>query len=62
MATYSQDTIDAAIRLFRRDAKGMSDVRIDYAQWSDEARSSPIAFIYEFYSSTAYKCYFCGMK
>ena len=60
MASYTQATMDAAIRLFRLGRKALSDVPIDYSKWSEAARSSPIAFLDEFYSSTGYKCYFCG--
>ena len=60
MVNYPQALMDEALRLCRLGRKAMSNVRIDYAQWSDEARSSPIAFLDEFYSDTSYKCYSCG--
>ena len=51
------DEVHPVVRLSR---KAGNDVRIDYSKWSNEARSSSIAFLDEFHSHTPYKCRACN--
>jgi len=60
MNPLKQALYDKALQFVRRSRKANSDVRIDYSNWSQEARSSPIAFLDEFYSHAPYKCLACG--
>jgi hypothetical protein len=56
----SQAMLDEVVRSMRRSRNASSGVRIDYSKWSDEARTSPVAFLDEFYSHLPYNCRACG--
>jgi hypothetical protein len=60
MKHFQDELLALALKELRRRRSSGSGLRIDYAQWSEQARSSPIAFMATFYAPVAYACRHCG--